>query len=132
MLNRINKLKKTAARLILNEPHQSPSFELFQKLQWLTVYEQLQQQKAVTVYKSLNNLYPQYMKDLFHVNVSAYDNLRSSSYNNLQVPFPRTETFKKSLTYSGPLLWNSLPESVKNSNSVKNFKHLCSREVMIS
>ena len=41
---------------------------------------------------------------------------------DLVVPFPPTETLKRSLTYQGPLLWNGLPLSIRNNNYIHSFK----------
>ena len=35
--------------------------------------------------------------------------------NKLVVPFPRTNCFKQSLTYSGAILWNDLPNPARNA-----------------
>ena len=41
---------------------------------------------------------------------------------DLVVPFPCTETLKRSLTFQGPLLWNGLPLSIRNNNDLQSFK----------
>ena len=38
------------------------------------------------------------------------------------IPKPNTELFKKSFTYSALVLWNNLPNSIRNSPSVNSFK----------
>ena len=40
-------------------------------------------------------------------------------------PKPRTEYFKHSLRYSGCLVWNSLPEEVKNAQTLETFHNRC-------
>ena len=44
-------------------------------------------------------------------------------HGKLQVPIPRPDLFKSSLHYSGSLLWNALPQTVKSSNSISAFKN---------
>ena len=45
-------------------------------------------------------------------------------HGKLQVPIPRTlDLFKSSLRYSGSILWNALPQTVKSSNSISVFKN---------
>ena len=44
-------------------------------------------------------------------------------HGKLQVPFPRLDLFKSSLRYSGSILWNALPQTVKSSNSISVFKN---------
>ena len=47
----------------------------------------------------------------------------SRQHGKLQVPIPRLNLCKSSLRYSGPLLWNALPQTVKSSNSILIFKN---------
>jgi hypothetical protein len=61
------------------------------------------------MYKVLNDLAPNALVNLFmrESDVTDYE-LRGSS-TSLQIPFPRTENIKKSFSYDGAKLWNSLP-----------------------
>ena len=72
----------------------------------------------------MNQLAPSYLQDLFQVPSSDY-NLRSVTDDNLKPPKPNLEIFKKSLQYSGSLIWNEIPHNVKKSESVKTFKEKC-------
>ena len=82
-LNRIIKLQKQAARLILNKDYTTPSAELLNELDWQLFPDSVQYQQALLVYKSLNNLAPHYMKDMFqHVHNIGRTNLRSASDHN--------------------------------------------------
>ena len=51
----------------------------------------------------------------------------SPQHGKLQVPIPRLDLFKSSLHYSGSLLWNALPQTVKSSNSISVFKNRLKR-----
>ena len=62
---RITKLQKWAAYLILDADLSIPSSDLFKKLKWLPFPKYVEYQHAVTVHKSLNELNPHYMKNLF-------------------------------------------------------------------
>ena len=48
-------------------------------------------------------------------------------HGKLQVPIPRLDLFKSSLHYSGSILWNALPQTVKSSNSISVFKNRLKR-----
>ena len=52
--------------------------------------------------------------------LSSY-NLRENEYK-LAVPQPRTEFYKRSLSYSGSVLWNGLPLEVRQLTSPSIFK----------
>jgi hypothetical protein len=71
-------------------------------------------QKAILMYKVTNNLTPMYLQDLFVTRVTHY-RLRDSE-GKLFLPKPRTDYLKRSFSYSGASLWNSLPESLRSSS----------------
>ena len=62
------------------------------------------------MFKSLNEQAPVYLQNLFHERSTDYD-LRNS-FHKLTLPRPRTNYLKQSFSYSGALLWNSLPENM--------------------
>ena len=46
------------------------------------------------------------------------------SVNKLIVPFPRTNFMENSFSYSGAVLWNSLPCDMREAKSLSQFKRL--------
>ena len=75
---------------------------------------------ATEVYKSVNNLNPQFMWNYFNFSTLPYK-LRKGNKVNL----PETRTCRygiNSLLFRGALLWNNLPRNVKESHSVAQFK----------
>ena len=118
------KFQKRAARLILDKDLETPSAELFAELKWLTFPERVKFQKAVMMFKTMNNLNPPYIKNLFKFTNEIHDRcLRSASDNLLYIPKPNCELYRNSLAYSGSKIWNSIPQDVKNSDSVAIFKN---------
>lgn len=47
---------------------------------------------------------------------------RSENQINIIVPSLHKETFRRSISYQGPMIWNSLPLYVKASNNIASFK----------
>ena len=122
-LDRLLKLQKRAARIILDMPPDAPSMPLFQQLGWLTIYERLEYNKAIVLYKSTNGLTPSYISDLFEFPSSERYNVRSVSNNDMLIKRHNTKIFEKSLQYGGPRLWNSLPTNIRNAQSLQSFKN---------
>ena len=75
------------------------------------------------VYKSLNGLVPDYLSAKFVKRNETRYSLRHS-VNKLFVLFPQTNVVKNSFTYSGAVLWNSLPCDVREAKSLSHFKRL--------
>ena len=44
---------------------------------------------------------------------------------NLQVPKPNSNYIKGILSYKGVVCWNSLPDEIKSSHTLIEFKNLC-------
>jgi hypothetical protein len=100
----------------------TPGLEAITALGWETLESQRAKSKAVQMYKALNDLAPNALVNLFmrKSDVTDYE-LRGSS-TSLQIPFPRTENNKKSFSYDGAKLWNSLPEDLRDSATFPIFK----------
>ncbi len=80
------------------------------------------------VYRCVTNNAPAYLCHHFNVvsDVHFYDT-RSTINGNLYVPNVKRETFKQSLLYMGPVIWNNLPSFLKSASSLDGFKNLCKR-----
>ena len=66
---------------------------------------------ATMMLKSLNGLAPADLRELFSERDTDYD--LGDSFCNLNLLKPRTNYLKRGFSYSGALLWNSLPESIR-------------------
>ena len=101
-LEKILKLQKRAARIILRADFNTPSKLLFEKLEWLTVYNRINYHKATLMFKCINNLAPEYLCSMFNsINENCPYGLKSATSNDLQVPRPKIEYFKRTFLYSG-------------------------------
>ena len=74
----------------------------------------------VEVFKTLAGLNPSFMANIFIPKHTNY-NLRSA--NLLEIPKARSITYgTNAFTFQASLLWNSLPDEIKNETSVIKFK----------
>ena len=77
------------------------------------------------MYKIANNIAPMYLIDLFQIrNTNANNmtsNLRSVSNRKFSIPNPNINLFKNSISYSGTIIWNSIPLEIKNAYSINSF-----------
>ena len=78
-------------------------------------------QTSLQYIKAVNEIAPAYIQNLFtNVENGVNYSLRSVSNNNLFLP----RANKKSLSYTGVIIWNSLPETLKKATSFTAFKNL--------
>ena len=123
-IERLLKLQKRAARIILQTDYSTPSAEMFAELGWQPINKRLAYNKAVFTYKALNGQTPQYISELLKPVAETRDrHLRSSSNGTLAVPRSRTSVFDRSFSVSAPRLWNSLPIDIRNSTTLNGFKN---------
>ncbi|XP_028412379.1 uncharacterized protein LOC114535622 [Dendronephthya gigantea] len=127
LADKLQKLQNRAARVLTFSSYDTNADILLDRLGWKKLSSQRQFQKAVMVYKSLNGLAPQYMGSMFvnRDSVNPYS-LRNTN-SKLAVPKPRTNYLKNSFSYSGAMLWNSLPIGLRLANNLSNFKAGCSK-----
>ena len=57
--------KKCAARVILDAPPDAPSLPLFSELGWLTVFDRVEFNEGILLYKALHNMCPEYITDIY-------------------------------------------------------------------
>ena len=83
---------------------------------WLSLQQRVEHKVSLLVYKCLQQAAPSYLAEMC-VPVSATDNrchLRSATHGDLAVPRVRLARYGRSFSVSGPLLWNSLPLTVRD------------------
>ena len=96
---------------------------MFQELDWLSVRSRINYNKAVVIYKALNNMTPDYITKLIIPMSQTHSlNLRSGQNGTLYTPLARTSLYSGAFTCSAPKLWNSFPQEVRNSTSLSAFK----------
>jgi len=82
-----------------------------------TLRQRVEYKVSLLVYKCLHQAAPSYLAEMC-VPVSATDNwchLRTATHNDLAVPRIRlARCGRRSFSVSGPLLWNSLPPTVRD------------------
>lgn len=126
LADKLQKLQNRAARVLTSSNYDTNAEYLFEKLGWKNLAFQRRIAKAIMMYKSLNGLAPDYLSEMF-VDRSRVTNytLRDTS-GKLAVPQPRTNFLKNSFSYSGAVLWNSLPNELRQVNTLRKFKSDCS------
>ena len=72
------------------------------------------------MYNSMHNKVPKYLSDKFVLNSNL--GLRSTTNEELVVPFPNMEFFRKSFSYSGASIWNEIPLHIRQAENINSFK----------
>ena len=119
---KLQKLHNRAARVITFSNYDRSTDELLQMVNWVKLDRQRLVNKSIMMYKIANNMVPEYLSSrfVFRSDTLTY-NLRDSD-GTLAIPQPHTNYCKRSLSYSGVVLWNSLSLNIRQSLSPNEFK----------
>ena len=120
LLDKIQKSQNRAARIITQSNYHTSARNLLEELGWDNVSTRWKKQKAILMFKTLNNRAPEYLRNLF-TDRNLHYSLRDTC-GKLNLPRPRTDYMKRSFSYCGAHLWNNLPESIRTIKSFKIFK----------
>ena len=117
--NKIESIQKRALRLLYND-YTSTYDSLLAKANKPSMEIKRYRTLALEIFKTLNDLNPTYMQDLFYLRSSF-----ARRPNNIAVVRTNTNTYgTKSLRSLGPQIWNSLPEHIKTETSLAHFRSL--------
>ena len=102
--------------------HDSSASALIKTLNWPTVADMIKVETACMVYKSINDLAPDYLSEIFTKNSAcSRKNLRNTA-TDLQVPLMKTCNGQRAFSYRGARVWNHSDLEVKKASSFKAFK----------
>ena len=130
-INQNRKLQSRAARIVLNRSYDSPSGPLIPEwsydspsgLGWKTIRELVNEESRSMVYKSLNGLAPQYMRNLFTGNSTSNSRRLRNTETDFRLPKTTSANEQQCFSFHGAKLWNSLPAENKQAFSINIFKH---------
>ena len=94
---------------------------LIKSLSWLTITELIDFEMSKMVYKSLNVIAPDYLRNIFQkISVATNRQLRNSK-TDLRLPLLKTSTGQKSFAYRRAKVWSDLDSGIKATSSLCSF-----------
>ena len=123
VISKLQRVQNTAARLITRKRKYDSITPILISLHWLPVQYRCQYKLLLYVFKAQHGKAPSYLQEL----ITPYKPkraLRSENSMLLQIPNDaRTKSYgERRFDKAAPTLWNSLPYSLRNVNSVDVFK----------
>ena len=120
--NKMQRLQNTCARMITRTRRSDHITPVLIKLHWLPVRRRIEYKMLSHTYRAINRQAPQYLCDMLSLYQPARA-LRSQSTLTLAVPRARTKTYgDRCFPKAAALLWNSLPASLRDTNSIASFQ----------
>ena len=121
-INRLQRIQNAAAGLISGIKKHDHIVLVLKSLHWLPVKARIEYKIHLLTFKILCGCCPSYLANLISFHDSAY-NLRSKSLNLLRQPRSRTKFYgDRTFSYASPLLWNPLPNFIRQSGLIDIFK----------
>ena len=121
LMNKLQVLQHSAARLIFRikkRAHITPSMI---SLHWLPVRMRINFKILVITFKCLRGNGPSYLSALLH-HYTPERALRSAGDSCLKMGSSRTKFGERAFCSTGPKLWNELPTTLRNEQSLIKFK----------
>ena len=121
-LLKLYRLQKRALRICANADFLAPSKPLFYKFNALNVYDINKVKICLIMHRYFPDTLPEYLKEMFSLNLNVHNhNTRSCQlFHTWKVT---SHSFYKSIRFTGPIMWNSLPSSLRNIQFLNSCKH---------
>ena len=121
--NTINRIHERALRIAYND-YSSDFNSLLDKDNSVTIHHRNIQALTLEIYKSVNNMNPPFMKEVFCAKEQNYQ-LRNQS---LVYPNPRSVSHGlETLGYRGGQIWHNLPREIQKCADITTFKKFISK-----
>ena len=121
-INRLQRVLNNAARILTHTRKYDHITPVLKKLHWLPISLRIVFKILLITYKSLHGDAPTYLSDLLVPYIPSRA-LRSHKEGTLRIPKTKLVTFgDRAFSKAAPLLWNNLPETVRQAPSVGIFK----------
>ena len=122
LIKQLQRVQNAAARVVTVSPKFCHITPVLKNLHWLPINLRIEFKILTINCKALHGLAPTYIKDLLKIYHPSRD-LRSSKKNLLVVPAFNTNSYgRRAFSVVAPLLWNSLPQHIRDAGSLDIFK----------
>ena len=88
----------------------------------MTIHQRNLQVLATEIFKLKNELVSQIIKEVFEIQNHTY-NFRSEATHFKRENVKTTHYGIQSVKYVGPIIWDIVPNNIKNCSSLNNFKN---------
>ena len=129
LLKKLQKVQNSCVRFLFGNKeigkfgHVSPYLK---KAHFLPIRHRIDYKIALTVFKCINNIAPEYLKKCIRIKDQPLKQLRTENdYFLLSVPsVPHYNRTERGFSFCGPYVWNKLPYNIRTCNEISNFKRL--------
>ncbi len=122
LINKLQMVQNAAARVLTRTRKYDHISPVLSTLHWLPIKHRIDFKILLITYKALNGLAPQYLSELLS-HYSPPRPLRSQNSGHLIIPrISKSTAGGRSFSYLAPKLWNNLPNTVREADTLCQFK----------
>ncbi len=122
LINKLQMVQNAAARVLTRTRKYEHISPVLSTLHWLPTKHRIDFKILLITYKALNGLAPQYLSELLS-HYSPSRPLRSQNSGHLIIPrISKSTAGGRSFSYLAPKLWNNLPNTVREADTLCQFK----------
>jgi hypothetical protein len=121
----LQSVQNAAARLICAAGRRDDPRPLLKQLYWLPIREEIVAKISTIVFRTFNGLAPSYLVDQLSKRIQSRPGLRWRQEDALALEMPLARCARygdRAFSAAGPRIRNSLPNNVKCSSSLVDFK----------
>ena len=122
--DRLQRVQNYAMRVILKKPPRTSSSTCLQSLGWQTLYHHRCLLLLCQVKRCLLKISPSYLTSLFLTN-EQFGYTCTRGRDKIHISRPRTEFGRRTFSFKGAQLYNTLPSTARQIKTLPAFKHFC-------
>jgi len=120
-LAKLQSVQNSLARVVTCTTRYDSAAPILKRLHWLPIKYRITFKLATLVFKTRSSGMPSYLRSLI-TDYSPARQLRSSGQQFLECSSCRTRLGRRSFRYASASVWNSLPATIRFSDSIDGFK----------
>ena len=121
-LNRLQRVQNSAARLVVKKRKYDHVTPILKELHWLPIDYRIKFKLCVLAYRHFEGTLPAYLSSVL-CTYRPPRTLRSGSQKTLKIPKVDLKSAgERSFRFQCPTVWNSLPNSIRNTSPFSRFK----------
>ena len=122
-LKKLQVAQNNAARMIFRKSKREHASPLLKELHWLPCEKRIMYKLATMCHKCINDNAPMYLKDLLRLYIPSRTLRSSTDTTRFVIPKMLMKSYgERSFVHSGPKIWNSLPQNLREIKSFLTFK----------
>ena len=122
VINKLQRVQNHAARLVKRTNIMDSTTPLLKDLHWLPVRFRIQYKNILLIHKCLNGMCPPYLTVLINRYVPTRTLRSQNEFLLSRVDFKLKKYGGRSFSHTSPVLWNSLPLTLRSCTSFHAFK----------